>query len=178
MRLISVIIIILLTTSAFAVEPVLEMKEAVNSFYNAYLAVHASGVPSEKELQKFKPYVSASLIKLLKEADQAEQKYQKTTKGEVPPLVEGDLFTSLFEGATSYKVLSCDAKTSSCMLELSYVESKNGSSPFTWKDKVYLAKDYRGWLVDDIEFLGDWQFMHKGRLKDLLKDVAKQGGSN
>jgi hypothetical protein len=168
--------ILLFTTSAFAAEPVLEMKKTVNSFYSVYLAVHPSGVPSEKELQKFKPYISVTLEKLLQEADQAEQKYTKTTKGEVPPLVEGDLFTSSFEGATSYKVLSCDAKTSSCMVELHYVEA--GSKPFTWKDRVYLVKDSRGWLVDDLEFLGDWQFMHKGKLQDLLKDVVKEGSSN
>ena len=91
-------------------------------------------------------------------------------------MVEGDLFTSSFEGATSYKVLSCDAKTSSCMVELNYVEA--GSKPFTWKDRIYLVKDSQGWLVDDLEFLGDWQFMHKGKLQDLLKDVVKEGSSN
>lgn len=177
MRFIAVFIL-LFTTSAFAAEPVLEMKEVVSSFYNVYLAVHPSGVPSQKELQQFKPYVSASLGKLLEETEQAGQKYHKTTKDEVPPLVEGDLFTSLFEGATSYKVLSCDAKTLSCMVEFSYVEPTKGPSAITWKDKVYLVKDSRGWLVDDIEFLGDWEFMHKGRLQDLLKDVIKEGNSN
>jgi hypothetical protein len=177
MRLIAVFIL-LFTSSAFAAEPALEMKEAVNSFYTVYLTVHPSGVPTEKELQKFKPYVSASLEKLLKEARQAEQKYTKTTKGEVPPLVEGDLFTSLFEGATSYKVLSCDAKTSSCTVEFSYSVQQKGPAPVIWKDTVYLVKDSRGWLVDDIEFMGDWQFMHKGRLQDVLKDVIKEGNSN
>jgi hypothetical protein len=153
------------------------MEETVNSFYNVYLAVHPSGVPSGKELQQFNPYISSSLAKLLQEADQAEQKYNKTTKGEVPPLFEGDLFTSLFEGATSYKVLSCDANTSSCIVKFNYSERKKGSPPVIWKDKVYLVKDSRGWLVDDIEFLGNWEFMHKGRLQGLLKDVIKEGGS-
>ncbi len=176
MRFIAVFIL-LFTSSAFAAEPIPEMKEAVNSFYSVYLAIHSSGVPSEKELQKFKPYVSASLEKFLQEARQAEQKYHTTTKGEAPPLVEGDLFTSLFEGATSYKVLSCDANTSSCLVEFNYNEKKS-SSPVIWKDTVCLVENSRGWLVDDIEFLGDWQFMHKGRLQGLLKDVIKEGNSN
>jgi hypothetical protein len=28
--------------------------------------------------------------------------------------------------------------------------------------------------VDDIEFLGTWEFMHKGKLKDLLSKVADE----
>jgi len=175
MRFIAVFIL-LFTTSAFAAEPGLEMKEAVNSFYNVYLAVHPSDVPSENELQKFKPYISVSLGKVLKEANQAEQKYHKTTKGEVPPLVGGDLFTSLFEGANSYKVLSCDAKTSSCMVQLNYSE-QNNSSPVIWKDAVHLTQESQGWRIDDIEFLGTWEFMHKGRLRDLLRSVIKEGRS-
>jgi hypothetical protein len=30
-------------------------------------------------------------------------------------------------------------------------------------------------VVDDIEFGGDWQFMHKGRLKALLRKVILDG---
>lgn len=170
--------ILLVTMTAFAAEPALEMERIVSSFYKIYLTVRPSGVPSEKEQQKFKPYLSEALMVLLREADQAEQQNHKKTRSEVPPLAEGDLFTSLFEGATEFKVLSCDTKTSSCLVEFSYVESRKGASPTTWKDKAYLVKDPQGWMVDDIEFLGDWQFMHKGRLQDLLRQVIKEGNDS
>jgi hypothetical protein len=58
--------------------------------------------------------------------------------------VEGDLFTSLFVGATEFKVLSCGTKTSSYLLELSYIEQEKGSSPTLWKDKVCLVKNSCG----------------------------------
>ena len=89
-------------------------------------------------------------------------------------MVEGDLFTSLFEGASAFTVLSCDSRTGSCLVELSYLDPES-KAPTTWQDKVYLVKDSPGWLVDDIEFLGNWQFMHKGRLKELLKQVIEEG---
>ncbi len=165
----------LLTTSALAADVDREMQEVVNGFYNVYITVRPSGVTSEKEQLKFKPYLSASLGKLLHEAARAERKYKKTTKGKVPPLVEGDIFTSLFEGASAFTVLSCNVRTGSCLVEFSYLDPENKSST-TWRDKVYLIKDSRGWLVDDIEFLGNWQFMHKGRLKELLKQVIEEGG--
>lgn len=168
---------VLLATSASASQRDLELKHVVDAFYHAYIAARPSGIPSEKVQLKFKPFISVELAKLLQEADKAEQKYQKKTKGEVPPLVEGDIFTSLFEGATSFLVLSCDPGTVSCVVEFSYVDTRDQSS-FTWKDKVYLVKESRTWMVDDIEFLGDWQFMHKGRLKGLLKQVLEEASSN
>jgi hypothetical protein len=169
-----VLLFFLFTTSALAADVDREMKKTVDAFYNVYLTVRPSGVPSEKEQQKLKLYLSASLGKLLKGAAMAERKYSRTTKGEVPPLVEGDLFTSLFEGASAFTVLSCDSRTLSCLVEFSYLDPENKSST-TWKDKAYLIKDSRGWRVDDIEFLGNWQFMHKGRLKELLKQVIEEG---
>lgn len=173
MRII-VLSLFLFATTALAADVDRDMKGVVNAFYNAYITVRPPGVPSEKEQLSFTPYLSASVKKLLKEAAAAERRYRRTTRGEVPPLVEGDLFTSLFEGASAFTVLSCDSRTDSCLVEFSYLDPESKSSTI-WQDKVYLVKDARGWLVDDIEFLGNWQFMHKGRLKELLKQVIEEG---
>jgi hypothetical protein len=170
------IFLLFCATNAFAAGSDPEMTKVVNAFYDTYLAVKPSGVPAGKEQRRFKPYLSASLATLLNEAARAEEKYHRATKGEIPPLVEGDLFTSLFEGATAFKVLSCEAATGSCLVELSYVET--AGPPTVWKDRVYLVRNRRGWLIDDIEYLGNWQFMHKGRLRDLLKEVVKEGNEN
>jgi hypothetical protein len=43
---------------------------------------------------------------------------------------------------------------------------------------VFLVKGASGWAIDDIEYMGDWQFMHKGRLRDLLAQVIKDGAAN
>jgi hypothetical protein len=168
----------LFTTPALSSNFDLEMQDVVNSFYNIYMSVRPSGVPTDRELQTFKPYLSASLLGLLKEARRAEEQYAKKTQGEAPPLLEGDLLTSLFEGATEFRILTCDASTDSCLVSFSYVEETRDSSPTTWRDKVYMVKGSQGWLVDDIEFLGDWEFMHKGHLKELLKEVIQEGNDD
>ena len=170
----SALSLVVFATTALAADVDREMKEAVGSFYNVYLKVRPSGVPSGKEQRMFAPHLSASLKKLLSDASGTEQKYKRTTKGEAPPLVEGDLFTSLFEGASAFTVLTCDGKDGSCLVEFSYVDP-GSKSPTVWKDNVYLVKGSRGWLVDDIEFLGAWEFMHKGRLKELLRQVIEEG---
>ncbi len=175
MRLIA-LLSLLLIADPLAADDNRDIEKAVSAFYKIYLKVQPSGVPHEKEQKKFRPHISASLGKLLEEAGEVEQKYYRATKGEVPPLVEGDLFTSLFEGAAAFKVLSCAGKTAagSCLVQFIYVDPGDKSS-FKWKDRVFLIKESRGWLVDDIEFLGDWQFMHKGRLKNILRKVIDEG---
>ncbi len=112
---------------------------------------------------------------LLKKAARAEKEYAARTKGEVPPLAGGDLFTSLFEGATAFRVISCDASTGSCLVEFSHAETGKGPKPFKWKDRIRLVRGRNGWLVDDIEYLGNWQFMHKGQLKKLLEQIIVEG---
>jgi hypothetical protein len=75
----------------------------------------------------------------LEEAGKSEIKYQKETKGDVPPLVEGDIFISLFEGANSFHVLPCTEtlKQGSCLVEFSLEEDKSISK---WNDKIFLCK--------------------------------------
>lgn len=155
-----------------------QAQETVSAFYQTYLGLRPSGVPSTEDLQKFQPYISVELGGLLKQAANAEQVYYKATKGEVPPLVEGDLFTSLFEGASNFDILSCENKeaTGSCSVQFTYIDPSDRSS-HQWKDKAFVVKEPGGWRVDDIGYGGDWEFMHKGRMRDVLKQVIKDGNS-
>jgi hypothetical protein len=70
-------------------------------FYGRYLTL-GPGVPSPPDLSRIAPLLSPSLLDLLKGAQGAESAYAKAnTKEAVPPLVEGDLFSSLFEAQTN-----------------------------------------------------------------------------
>ncbi len=151
-----------------------EPSRVVTKFYNLYLAIRPLGVPQENKLAKLRPYLSTALGQGLHAAQEAEQGYLKITRGEAPPLVEGDLFTSLFEGATAFRVLACEMQNAAanCSIEFTYIDARDGSSQ-KWQDKVYLIQQSRRWLMDDIEYLGTWQFMHRGRLKTLLKQVVE-----
>jgi len=154
-------------------------QSTVTGLYDTYIKLKTRGVPSAKELTEYKPYITPELAALLKSADDAEIKYKADTKGEVPPLVEGDIFTSLFEGADSFKLLSCEEKgaNASCSLEFKNTNPGDGKT-FIWKDGVTLVKDKSGWLVSDIEYKGDWDFAVKGSLTGLLKGVIKEGSGD
>ena len=143
---------------------------AVDGFYAAYRALPAGGgVPDEDARATLAPFISPALNKLLSEADAAETAYAKATNGESPPLIEGDPFSSLFEGATGYEVGKCegDAQEQQCVVDLVYDDKS--AKPTKWQDTADVVMTEKGWRVDDIEFGGTWDFANKGRLTELLK---------
>jgi len=169
------VFIVISTVKVFAADEVTDAGKTAAAFYDRYLSSKvSSGVPTRSQLASLKPVVSKELFSLLESANKAERYYKKKNRGNVPPLVEGDLFTSLFEGAVSYELKPCETKKglAQCLVTLKYVDPGD-KSVVSWNDRLFLVKAGSRWLVDDIEYLGDWQFMHKGRLKSLLQQVLK-----
>jgi hypothetical protein len=157
-----------------------DAQKTATAFYNVYIRTHPPGVPDAAVRKQFQPVVSPTLNDLLAGAAKAEADYAKQMKGEAPPLVEGDLFTSNFEGATSFSILSCDGddKFAICAVDLVYVDDVPRQPPvqpttIKWTDKAFLIRTNDGWKVDDIAYGGNWPFGNHGRLKDALSDVQK-----
>jgi hypothetical protein len=164
---------ILIAQSALAAGEANSVSEAAQAFYEAYLAHYTSGTPEEEDLRYFDTLLSGELASLLHDLSMVENRYHEQTKGEVPPLVQGDLFTSLFEGANEFTILPCAVErfTASCPVE--FTNTQAGDSPFSWQDRVYLIKQEKTWVVDDVEFLGDWDFTHTGFLKTLITSILE-----
>jgi len=148
---------------------------AVEKFFRVYLDGREGGVPVGAGLASFRPVISAGLLALLERAGAAEEEYAHKTHNESPPLVEGDLFTSLFEGATSFRIEGCQAKATSATCRVALISlDPAGGKPVEWTDTVVLANEGGEWRVSDVEFGGTWQFMHAGRLVGLLESVIAQ----
>jgi hypothetical protein len=147
---------------------------AATAFYEAYMKLRPSGVPDADQRARMRALVSPALHDLLAAADAAETRYAERTRKQVPPLVEGDLFTSLFEGASRFVVTACtgDAQKAVCPVDLVYQEAGCGPEN-TWQDRVHLVKAASGWVVDDIEYAGTWPFARRGRLSDGLRAVIR-----
>jgi hypothetical protein len=151
--------------------------DAAEGFYAVYASFHPSdGIPDAAGRAKFAPYISPALEALLKRGDDAEKNFAKANK-DSPPLIEGDLFTSMFEGATAHKLGVCkqSGDTARCAVELTYSGGKE--KPFHWSDTAVLIKTKDGWRVDDIIYGGTWDFGNKGRMTDTLRQaIADAGG--
>ena len=149
------------------------MSAAANGFYGVYRTFHPSdGVPGDSDRAKYEPFISPGLDALLKQAGEAEARFAKANK-DSPPLIEGDLFSSLFEGATAVSVGSCTAdraaRTGKCVANLVYTDPR--SKPTNWNDTLLLVRTPDGWKVDDIVYGGNWAFGNKGKLSETLKQA-------
>jgi hypothetical protein len=86
---------------------------------------------------------------------------------EKPPWIDGDLFSSLFEGAQTFEVDSSTVRDSRAdvPVHLTYADSSNTTQ---WTDTLVLTLLGGTWLVDDIAFGGTWPFRTGGSLRRVL----------
>ena len=153
-----------------------QVKNAVSAFYDVYMTVRPSGVPNKEQQVEFRKVISTRLAGLLIVAAGVDESSAAGTKDAAPQRLEGDVFTSVDEGAASYKIAQCEIQkpAATCAVELTNSD-KGKRANLTWQDKVFVVREGDRWVVDDIEFMGDQKFMHKGRLKDVLKQVIEEG---
>lgn len=153
---------------------------AANAFYTVYGAQHAQtggGIPDATGRLRYSAVVSPRLNKQLADAAAAQRRLTAKMKNVVPPMLEGDIFSSLFEGATGWKVGACpnDGKTARCSVALTYAPSAAGSKqpkPASWTDTVVLTNTPQGWKVDDILYDAGFAFGNTGRLSAMLQMVV------
>ncbi len=147
------------------------LHATAEGFYTVYGSFHPSdGIPDDAGRARYRPFLSPRLDALLAQAADADKRFGLANK-DAPPLVEGDLFTSLFEGATQITVGACAAngQTGRCTAVLTYASA--GNKPTQWSDTVYLVNTPAGWRVDDIGYGGSWDFGNKGKLSETLNQV-------
>lgn len=165
---------LLFSTSAAVASPTPE--ETAKAFYAAYATFRLSdGIPDDRARAVYEPVISPALSKLLAKASAAEHGFLKSHK-DSPPLIEGDLFTSNFEGATSFHVGRCDTGggEAQCGVDLSYARA--GEKPVLWTDSLKLVAIGSEWRVDDIAYGGKSAFGNTGRLTQTLAQAIREAG--
>ena len=170
----------LVLCAAFASPPVPSTPQATaNAFYARYLKYKVMGVPNNEMRANFADVITPALEKALARANTAEMNYAAATHNEVPPLLEGDPFSSLFEGATGYTLKGCtvNGTTARCDVAMIY-KDKLQEMTTNWTDTLVLVESADlGWRVDDIVYGGEWAFGNKGQLTKVLNDVVAEAGS-
>src|SRR5581483_1383444 len=117
-------IVLLLAAPAAASAQADDPAAAVNAFYSVYSGQHAQGlgIPDATVRLRLQPVLSPRLNKELADAAAAQARLTAKVKNAVPPVLEGDIFSSLFEGAGAWKVGPCQTagKTARCSVALNY----------------------------------------------------------
>jgi hypothetical protein len=151
-------------------------EEVVQEFMNFYFHSYQSGTPDAGQIDVLSHIVTPGLHKLLLDAHDAETCHARRVHGTEPPLLEGDLFTSLFEGATAGKIAAVRVDGNTAEIDVEWTYAAEGEQPTVWRDRFYLVSGKGAWLIEDIEHRGEWEFSYHGRISDLLRDIAGQCG--
>ena len=153
---------------------------AANAFYAIYgpLVGKGGGVPDTAARLRYAPVLSPRLNKQFADAAAAQRRLSAKVKNAVPPMLEGDIFSSLFEGATGWKVGACQitGQTARCPVALSYSPppppGRPPVKPANWNDTVLLTNGPQGWKVDDVIYDAGFAFGNTGRLSAMLRMVV------
>ncbi|MBK8070437.1 MAG: hypothetical protein IPK27_23330 [Rhodanobacteraceae bacterium] len=138
-----------------------EPQAAAQALVDRVESLGIDGLPDDAQMRALAPLLAPELRADF-EAARAWQRgeierMQREGSEDKPPFVEGDLFSSLFEGADSSRVLSLtgnDAR-SVAVVERGY---GSGGDRVVWRDRVVLRRSGDRWLLVDIEYGGDWAF--------------------
>lgn len=155
--------------------------DAVQAFYRLHLELRASGLPVGEDLARYQPMLSRRLLALMAPAARERDRAIAQAPGMKPPYVDDDLFTSMYDGAKTFKlgkrsVVAADRE--SFEIEFTYTEPSGTSR---WTDRVQMLREDGRWKLDDVEYGDDdghdgerdseRNFAVRGRLSDTLKQT-------
>jgi len=149
-----------------------EMRSAttlVTDFYDMRLRLGRSGLPDETEMNAYRAFLCPPLAAAMDSARVRQRAYIDEHPDDKPPLVEGDLFSSLFEGVEVATPIGTEVTGDTARVNLS-MRFGEGEQAVRWKDAVLLAKDQGSWCIADVEYRGDWPFANKGKLSTTLAE--------
>ncbi len=169
--------IILLTACATAPRPP-AASAVVERFYDVYLSDRQGGLPSGRQLERLRPFLSDNLNRSIVAALEYQERYiashppRPSENGppviDKPPFVDGDYFSSLFEGPKSFRVVRVAAGPSGSWQV--YVHFWYDASLAGWEDVVIVTEQRGRLVIDDVLFAGAGPFNGGGRLSHRLTE--------
>ena len=148
-----------------AAEP--NASDVVRQFYAATIKAKVTGAPTAEQLATLSPYLSDTLRSLLAAARKRSEAEAAKSPDEKPSFVEGDLFSSLFEGPDAIEVLPDSARGDRRVASVK-MTANAANPPVSWVDRAVLVKQGDRYVIDDIEYGGTWDFANKGSLRATL----------
>jgi len=139
-----------------------------DTFYRKYIAFQMRGLPTVKQATSLAPLFSKDIMALIASARAEQKQFIKEHPEDKPPWIEGDLFTSLWEGATSYSIGKARVGKTTAEVDV-HLMSKDKDQTTEWIDTVELMKTNGRWVIRDIQFKGNWAFMNGSSLSAALR---------
>jgi hypothetical protein len=155
------------------------LRQAATTFCTELRRERISGLPTEKQMEALGPLMTAGLRAAIGRARELQSKQMREAPEDKPDWIEGDLFSSLFEGVTSWEVgdvFTAPAVEGQVKVRQSYTDE--GQPPVHWTDTLVFQKDGGKWLLDNIRLGGEWQFKTGASLRDSLPGGGKESADH
>ena len=149
--------------------------DRVEQFQWQLTASPVMGLPTAEQLEALSPYLSNQLLTRIRAASLAQKAITQRSQIPEPPLIQGALFYSLFEGASGLVQVTPEGSGSSVLVTLEYMAQPNDPSPVRWTDRVMLVTENQQPVIDDLQYLGQWDFSRQGSLSKQLDAVIASG---
>ncbi len=143
-------------------------KEVATQFYRICHKLKINGLPDVKQAKLLALYLSQDLQQLIKAAREKQTKFIKEHPDEKPPWIEGDMFSSSFEGSHGYHIGTpmMQDKRAEVPIHLFY---RDGKKMIRWSDTLVLTRASKGWVVADLLYKASWDFKPGTSLRGVLQ---------
>lgn len=152
---------------AVAAEIPEDPQSAARVFYAELRRLGLRSLPAVAEWEPFAPRATPALTEAIKRAQTEQAEFMKKFPDEKPPWVDGDLFSSLFEGPQRFEIGEAKITGDRAEVPVTCVHTYGGDTA-KWTDILILTKTESGWLVDDLRYGGTWDFAAMGTLREAL----------
>jgi hypothetical protein len=136
-------------------------KLAAADFYRTYRELRQSGgltgIPNAAQLARLSPLLTPELSGLLQAALAEQQRCAKLYPDDKPPWIEGNIFSSNFEGFTAMTVQGSKRRGQmrSVSVRFTYAEGRHKAR---WTDTLVLDNASGKWRVEDIYYRAKFAF--------------------
>lgn len=144
---------------------------AAETFYRTKQELKFEGLPQEWQVAGLTGTITPELDRVIDKARFTQAAFIINKKEGKPPWIEGDLFSSLFEGVTTFKTGTASITGTTAEVPLALTYTANGQTT-QWTDHILLKQVTNRWLVDDIRFGGTWDTAARGTLRQRLTPPA------
>lgn len=142
-------------------------EEVARRFYSELKRHQVTGLPDGEAWDSIRPMLSAPLAAALGAAKKEQEDFMRKFPDEKPPFIEGDLFSSLFEGFQTFTVKPAKTGADKAEIPVEFVYTYQGEKT-VWTDTLILKRAESGWMVDDVRYGATWDFANKGTLQEAL----------
>lgn len=156
-----------------------ELRVAATALCTEVRRERISGLPSPEQMKRLERMLTPQLASVIEIARTRQQEQIRQHPDEKPQWVEGDFFSSLFEGVKKWEigdVFTAPSTQATVKVRNSYDEP--GLDKVEWTDTWVFKRLEDRWLLDDIRMGGDWEFRSGESLRHALPGGGKEEGDH